>query len=92
VLGVQNKNIQTGVPSIRFAPQTATQERRHRHSHAGAHSLIHKFLRLKKIRFFEKIGFLSWCRSQKNPIFSKNRIFKPVLLSKKSDFLKKSDF
>jgi hypothetical protein len=24
---------------------------------------------LKKIRFFEKIGFLSRCRSQKNPIF-----------------------
>jgi hypothetical protein len=41
----------------------------------------------------EKIGFLSRCRSQKNPIPQyfgpkinrKNRIFKPVSLSKKSD-------
>jgi hypothetical protein len=47
------------------------------------------FLRLKKIRFFQKIGFLSWCRSQKNPIFSKNRIFKLVSLSKKIRSLSK---
>jgi hypothetical protein len=50
------------------------------------------FLRLKKIRFFQKIGFLSWCRSQKNPIFSKNRIFKLVSLSKKIRFFEKIGF
>jgi hypothetical protein len=41
-------------------------------SHAPAHSLIHKFffkVGIKKIRFFEKIGFLSRRRYQKNPIF-----------------------
>jgi hypothetical protein len=38
-------------------------------------SLIHKFFfGIKKIRFFQKIGFLT---PKKNPIFSKNRIFKP---------------
>jgi hypothetical protein len=29
----------------------------------------------KKIRFFQKIGFLAERLCQKNPIFSKNRIF-----------------
>jgi hypothetical protein len=38
-------------------------------------SLIHKFFfGIKKILFFQKIGFLT---PKKNPIFSKNRIFKP---------------
>jgi hypothetical protein len=58
----------------------------------------------KKIRFFEKIGFLAERLCQKNPIFSgasiskKIRFFEKIgflaehLCQKKSDFLKKSDF
>jgi len=44
------------------------------------------FFRLKEIRFFGKIGFLTGSR---NPIFWKNRISNRL---KKSDFLEKSDF
>jgi hypothetical protein len=40
---------------------------------------------------FQKIGFLSWCRCQKkNPIFSKNRIFKLVSVSKKNPIFSKN--
>jgi hypothetical protein len=50
-------------------------------------SLIHKFFfGIKKIRFFQKIGFLT---PKKNPIFSKNRIFNP---QKKIRFFQKIGF
>jgi hypothetical protein len=39
----------------------------------------------KKIRFFQKIGFLAERLCQKNPIFSKNRIFNGASMPKKSD-------
>jgi hypothetical protein len=73
------------VPAL-DAPRPASCSRSH-----APRTLLYTsfFLRLKKIRFFEKIGFLSWCRSQKNPIFSKNRIFKLVSLSKKIRSLSK---
>jgi hypothetical protein len=51
-----------------------------------------KGFRVKKIRFFQKIGFLTERLCQKNPIFSKNRIFNGASMPKKSDFFKKSDF
>jgi hypothetical protein len=47
----------------------------------------------KKIRFFQKIGFLTEQLRQKNPIFSKNRIFNGAATSKKNPiFLKNRIF
>jgi hypothetical protein len=46
----------------------------------------------KKIRFFQKIGFLTEHRCQKNPIFSKNRIFNGASVSKKIRFFQKIGF
>jgi DNA-binding transcriptional MerR regulator len=46
----------------------------------------------KKIRFFQKIGFLTGHRCQKNPIFSKNRIFNGYRCQKKIRFFQKIGF